>query len=94
MARATLAGSLLVGETSEARTPLPSRISQNIHSLNCFLLRVTLWTLLNEACQIPQGNWRQQASSSLIGPRICFQLRGEEIGRGPRESNDPTEMQP
>jgi len=35
-ARATLAGSLLVGETSEVRTPLLSRISQNIHASNCF----------------------------------------------------------
>jgi hypothetical protein len=56
-----------------------------------FFTSVAVGALLNEAGQIPQGNWRQQASSSLIGPKIRFQLRDKEIGRGPWESNDPTE---
>jgi hypothetical protein len=59
-----------------------------------FFTTAALWALLNEACQIPQGKWGQQASSGLIGPRIRFQLRDEEIGRVPWEGNDPTETQP
>jgi hypothetical protein len=44
--------------------------------------------MLNEACQVPQGDWsQQQGSTSLIWPRIEVQLRGEEIGRGIRESH-------
>jgi len=56
-----------------------------------FFTSVAVWALLKEAGQIPQGNWRQQASSSLIGPKIRFQPRDKEIGRGPWERNDPTE---
>jgi hypothetical protein len=51
--------------------------------------------VLNEACQVPQGDWRkQQGGTSLICPRIELQSRGEEIGRGPRERYDPPESQP
>src|SRR6516162_10058897 len=93
-ARVTLAGSLLVGETSEVRTPLLSRISRNIHASNCFLLPAAQAVVLNEAGQISQGDGRQQGSSSLIYPRIGFPMRGEEIGRGPREGYDAAESQP
>jgi hypothetical protein len=51
--------------------------------------------VLNEAGEVPQGDWRQQqGSTSLICPRIQLQLRGEEIGRGPRERYDAPESQP
>jgi len=73
------------------RTPLLSRISQNIHASNCFLLPALV---LNEAGQVSQGDGRQHGSSSLIYPRIGFPMRGEEIGRRPREGYDPAESQP
>ena len=50
--------------------------------------------VLNEAGQVPQGDRRQQGSSSLICPRIDLQLRDEQIGRGPRKSYDSPESQP
>jgi hypothetical protein len=50
--------------------------------------------VLNEAGQVSQGDWSQQGGSGLIYPRIGFQMRDEEIGRGPPECYDPAESQP
>ena len=76
------------------RTPLLSRISQNIQALNCFLLRARGLVVLNETGQVAQGKGRQQASVSFICSRIDFQLGDEQIGRGPWESYNPPESQP
>jgi hypothetical protein len=61
---------------------------------NVFLLPVPQVVVLNEAGQVSQGDGRQQGRSGLIYPRIGFQRRGEEIGRGPREGNDRAQSQP
>lgn len=76
------------------RTPLLSRISQNIYASNCFLLPAAQAVVLHEAAQVSQGDWRQQGRSGLIYPKIGFQMRDEEIGRGPGEGYDPAESQP
>jgi len=60
-----------------------------------FLLPAARAVVLNEAGQISQGGGRQQGSSSRrIYPRIGFPMRGEEIGRGPREGHNAAESQP
>ena len=59
-----------VGETSEVRTPLPSRIPQNIHALNCFLLRTHAWTLRERsgpASRKAIGQSRAVAAASAPG---------------------------
>ena len=62
--------------------------------IELFLNSVARGTLQNEAGQIPEGNGRQQGSSSQVSPRIGFQRRRQEIGRSPWESNDAAEPQP
>jgi hypothetical protein len=50
--------------------------------------------MLNEAGQVSQGNRGQQGSGSLTCSRIGFQQGDKQIGRGPRESYNPPQLQP
>ena len=85
---------------SARRRDIGDRVSVTLqdipkHSrIRLFFISTVRTTLYKEAAQIPQGNWTQQGSGSLIGPRSAFQRWNKQIGRGPWESNDAAESQP
>jgi hypothetical protein len=44
-----------------------------------------MFTMLKEACEVPQSDWRQQDQRRPIWPSIVFELRDREIRRIPRK---------